>query len=153
MKLLERFTRRFVSYGLSDRNETYKVEASRIRRGDPLSWLLIATGMLPLMSQSAALIPVWIMVSLAAYAARRRSAYFSPESANTAALVSALTAIAYFAATGDRLWAFCMFLVLVTTVLIVKQDLSVEVPRVYLVCFVLFLVDRKSTRLNSSHRL
>ena len=141
MSRIQQFLDRWVQAEERPRGEVYRQEAGRIRAGDPLSWAVLLTGFVPLAAQNPHFAPVWIALAALWWMARRRGwALKTREHATHAAAASMGVSLVYFVATHDTLWAFILFLVLMALVLIHKLDLEVEVPRLYLVAFTLFLV-------------
>ena len=140
MSILGRLVDRYVIKEEKPRASLYREEAGRIRTGDRLSWALLLVGFLPLALQNLTFAPVWIGLAALCWLARARGWSLGPENATRAAAGAMVTGLVYFGATGDTLWAFILFLVLMAMVLIHKADLEVEVPRLYLVAFTLFLV-------------
>jgi transglutaminase-like putative cysteine protease len=120
--------------------QSYRDEAVRIRRGDRLSWLLLMSGFVPLALQNLLLAPLWIALLAGGWLARRRGLAIQEEQVGPIALVAAIAGFAYFGAGGRPVWAFSLFLILASAVLVFKADLVADVQRLYLVAFVLFLV-------------
>lgn len=140
MSRLQRLIDRYVVHEPVPREQLYREEAGRVRAGDLLSWAVLLTGFIPLALQNMVFAPVWIGLVAVWIGARRKGLALSPEHATRAAAAAMVTGLAYFGATADTLWAFILFLVLMAMVLVHKADLEVEVPRLYLVAFTLFLV-------------
>ncbi|MBI4859794.1 MAG: DUF3488 domain-containing protein [Candidatus Riflebacteria bacterium] len=136
----KRLWSRLVSEEAGERGGMYREEAARIRGGDSLSWTLILTGFVPLAWYKLSLAPIWIALVAACWTARRRALWVKTEQANRLAACAMIGGMLFFVLTGDRLWAFSLFLILIGAVLILKSDMESEVQRLYLVCFVLFLV-------------
>lgn len=140
MSWLQGLIDRYVVHEGRPRSSLYREEAGRIRAGDRLSWIVILTGFLPLAAQNPVFVPVWIGLAVAWWVARKQGFLLGHNGATNAAAAAMATGLVYFGGTGDTLWAFILFLVLMAMVLIHKSDLEVEVPRLYLVAFTLFLV-------------
>lgn len=140
MSRLQEFFDAYIVKEGRPRKDLYLEEAGRIRGGDRLSWAVILIGFVPLALQNLLFVPVWLALIALSMVARRNGWMLSPENATRAAAASMVGGFGYFVLSGDTLWAFIVFLVLMALVLVHKSDLEVEVPRLYLVAFTLFLV-------------